>query len=350
MKILIAASNMVHINNFHRPYIDRFVESGYDVKIMASGDGADFNVGFKKHTFSLKNLILSLKIRKIIKREKFDVVYLNTTLAAFFIRLAMLGMKKRPYVVNTVHGYLFDKNTNFLKRKIYLLCEKAVKNVTDDIVVMNEEDLQIAMSNRLCLGGVYKINGMGVDFSKEKTEKIEKSNGKINLVFVGEISKRKNQIFLVRAMKKLPDYFTLTLVGDGAERKKAEKYIRKNSLSDRVKITGFTNDVYTYLSVADIYVSASHIEGLPFNIVEAMRSHLPIVASNIKGQRDLLPADCLYEYGNEDEYIKLVMNKSLAKTSYDVNRYSLGAVLDENMKIYERPLENEKSRIKVSHI
>ena len=306
MKILIAASNMVHINNFHRPYIEELIKTGHDVRVMASGEGADFDIGFKKCTFSVKNLILSLKIRRIIKREKFDVIYLNTTLAAFFIRLAILGMKKRPYVINTVHGYLFDRNTNFIKRKIYLLCEKAVKNVTDDIVVMNEEDLEIATSNRLCLGGVYKINGMGVDFERKKAEKAVKKDGKINLVFVGEMSKRKNQIFLVRAMKKLPDNFTLTLVGDGRERKTAEKYIRKNSLFERVRITGFTSDVYRYLSEADIYVSASHTEGLPFNIVEAMLQGLPIVASNVKGQRDLLPNGCLYEYGNEEEYIRLV--------------------------------------------
>ena len=74
MKILIAASNMVHINNFHRPYIDRLVESGHDVKIMASGEGADFDIGFKKRTFSIKNFILSSKIRKIIRSHKHLVI------------------------------------------------------------------------------------------------------------------------------------------------------------------------------------------------------------------------------------------------------------------------------------
>ena len=52
---------------------------------------------------------------------------------------------------------------------------------------------------------------------------------KINLAYVGEISERKNQIFLVRAMKHLEGY-TLTLVGDGDERQRIESYIRKNNL------------------------------------------------------------------------------------------------------------------------
>ena len=37
MKILIAASSMVHINNFHRPYIEGFKDKGHDVYIMAKG-------------------------------------------------------------------------------------------------------------------------------------------------------------------------------------------------------------------------------------------------------------------------------------------------------------------------
>ena len=89
MKILIAASNMVHINNFHRPYINEFREAGHDVYIMASGEGADFNIPFKKRSLSLKNLRLSAKIKKIVKKEQFDVIYLHTTLAAFWIRFAI---------------------------------------------------------------------------------------------------------------------------------------------------------------------------------------------------------------------------------------------------------------------
>ena len=72
MKIIIAASNMVHINNFHREYIDYFKKEGNEVLVLASGEGADLNIPFKKRAFSVKNALLSLKIRKIIKREKPD--------------------------------------------------------------------------------------------------------------------------------------------------------------------------------------------------------------------------------------------------------------------------------------
>ncbi len=331
MKILISASNMVHINNFHRPYIEKFKEAGNEVYILASGEGADFNIGFKKRTLSLKNLFLTLKIRKILKKEKFDVIYLHTTLCAFYVRLAMKGLKKRPYVINTVHGYLFSDNSSKLKRSIYLFCEKILKKQTDDIVVMNNEDFEIATKNKLCLNKVYTCNGMGVSFPKTAST-YEQAKG-TRLIFVGELSKRKNQHFLVKALTRLPDA-NLTLVGDGKERKSIEALAKKLGVADRLKITGFTKNVYEHLNNSDIYACASQIEGLPFNIMEAMYVGLPIVASNIKGNRDLLPDSCLYTLNNEEEFINCILKTSYDRVSYEIDKYKLENVLDENMKIY----------------
>ena len=166
MKILIVASSMVHIKNFHLPYIKEFEKAGHEVSVMASGEGADFDIPFKKRAFSFKNLRLSFKIRKILKKESFDAVFVHTTLAAFWTRFAMWGLKKKPIVVNTVHGYLFSKGTSKLKAKVYLFAEKILRKRTDYIVVMNKEDFDIANDNKLCRKKVVFINGMGVDFSR----------------------------------------------------------------------------------------------------------------------------------------------------------------------------------------
>ncbi|MBQ8145400.1 MAG: glycosyltransferase [Clostridia bacterium] len=346
MKILIVASNMVHINNFHRPYIEGFKAEGHNVLVMASGEGADFNIDFKKRSLSLKNLKLSYKIREILNKENFDAVYLHTSLAAFWVRMALRGVKKRPYVINTVHGYLFGGSCGFFHNKIYLACEKMLKNQTDDIVVMNEEDYKIASENKLCKGNVYFSCGMGVSF-RECDTKIEKADkDKISLAFVGEISKRKNQMFLVKAMKHLPDY-TLTLVGDGDGREKIESYIKKEGIQDRVFITGFTKKAYEYILGCDIYVSASKIEGLPFNIMEAMHLKKPIVASNIKGHSDLLSKSSLYTLNNVKEYIGVLTNTDICRVDYGTDKYSLESAYSENMEIYlSRLSKNQPSVVK----
>lgn len=332
MKILIAASNMVHIKNFHIPYIKALKEQGHSVYVMARGEGADFNIGFQKRTLSFKNFSLISKIKKIIKKESFDAIYLHTTLAAFYIRLALKGIKNRPYVFNTVHGYLFSENTSSIKRAIYLRCEKMVSKQTDDIAVMNSEDYKIATENKLCLGKVYFINGMGVDFNKISCVEREAHEG-FNLTFVGEISKRKNQAFLIDAIKHTENA-KLILVGDGACRNDIEKQIKKNGLENRVEITGFTKDIGKYLAKTDAYVSASSIEGLPFNIMEAMYLGLPILASDIKGHRDLLPKECLFDFNNIYSFREGIDRVRNLDFSYDIKKYSLDLVLNENLSIY----------------
>lgn len=338
MKILIAASNMVHIKNFHLPYIDAFKERGHSVYVMAKGEGADFNIPFVKKSLSLANYKLSKKIRKILTEEEFDVIYLHTSLAAFWVRMALRGVKKKPYVINTVHGYLFGKSNGKLHNTLYLLCERLLRKQTDDIVVMNKEDYEIATKNKLCKGSVYLTNGMGVRFKEKNVTPIKMAQGKTSLLYVGEISDRKNQIFLVKAMEGLENY-TLTLVGDGDGRKEIEGYVSSHGLKERVFITGFTKQAYEYISGCDIYVSASKIEGLPFNIMEAMYLGKPIVASDIKGQNDLLPSKCLYPLNDMEGYLRCVKNTLACVEVYETEKYSLDNALKENMEIYLQPLD-----------
>ena len=344
MKILIAASTMVHIKNFHQVYIDWLKQEGHRVYVMARGEGADFNIDFKKRSLSFKNFKLSRRIKKIIQREGFDRIILHTSLASFWVRMALKGIKNRPYVINTVHGYLFGNSTSRLHNFVYLMCERLLRKQTDDILVMNDEDYLIATENRLSLGTVYKINGMGVDFDKlVPCETENTSKGLKSLLFVGEISKRKNQLFLVKAMKYLSEY-RLILVGDGDQRGKIEKYVKKNGLQAQVTVTGFTNEAYRYIQECDIYVSASQIEGLPFNIMEAMYAKKPIVASNIKGHTDLLPLASLYELNSLDAYISAVKNVTVEAQSYKTDIYSIKNVFDDNMALY---VAKEKSSVRV---
>ena len=64
MKILIVASNMVHIKNFHLPYIQKFKDDGHDVYVMASGDGADLISRSKNVRFHLKIYPFHVKSKK----------------------------------------------------------------------------------------------------------------------------------------------------------------------------------------------------------------------------------------------------------------------------------------------
>ena len=333
-KILYVASNMQHINNFHIPYINRLREEGNTVKVLASGEGADYNVPFVKKMLSLRNLFSQRKIRKIVKQEKFDAIILNTTLAAFHVRMA-LPKKNRPKVLNIVHGYLFHEDQKGLKKKIFLFCEKIFAGKTDAIAVMNAEDARIAADNKLTSGEIIMTLGMGVTVPERKSslESIRKytnTEDKYLIGFVGELSSRKNQRFLICA---LPDIkiaeprAELMLVGLGSEEQKLRALADKLGISDSVHFVGYKNNPCDFMRACDLYVSASDIEGMPFNIIEAMGCEVPILASDVKGHADIIEDGTegyLYERDNMADFVAKV--KAFAKGDVTVEPDSQQAV------------------------
>ena len=349
-KILYVASNMQHINNFHLPYINRLREDGHTVRVMATGEGADYDVLFVKKMLSPRNLISQSKIRKIVKKERFDSIILNTTLAAFHVRMA-LPKKKRPKVLNIVHGYLFHEKDKDIKTKILLRCERLLKNKTDAIAVMNEEDRRIAEDNALTVGEVIMTRGMGVSIAERKSssESIRKytnTEGKFLIGFVGELSVRKNQSFLVCALPEIKiaePKAELMLVGRGAEEKRLRALSEKLGISSSVHFVGYKSNPCDFMRARDLYVSASEIEGMPFNIIEAMGCGIPVLASQIKGHEDLIDDGVegyLYERGNMADFTAKV--KAFAKGDIAVEpeaqemmyeKYSFTQVFDSTYSV-----------------
>lgn len=358
-KVLYAASTASHLRRFHAPYIEALRKEA-EVKTMATGEGVDIPVLFAKSFFSPSNLGSIFKIRKILRREKFDTVLVHTTLAAFLIRAAMIGMRKRPYVLNVVHGYLFPKEGGGLKKAILLLCEKLLRRKTDDIAVMNADDLIIAKEHRLCRGEVYFIDGMGITIDPAVPavdtalrEQYATDGGDILCTFVGELSGRKNQVFLIRAVARLRGEgfpIRLLLVGEGGEREALERQILQNHMENAVLLLGNREPILPYLSITDLYVSASTSEGLPFNVMEAMSCGLPIVASNTKGQSDLLmnTEGRLYPLDDTDAFCRAIRDEiekgrlGVGGRSYpNLEKYRLNAVFEGNRRLFSSLIQGE---------
>ncbi len=339
-KILYAASTASHLQRFHQPYIHALQKKGHEVLLLADGKDVDFSIPFDKHFFSVSNLKSIRKIHKILKNECFDLILVHTTLAAFLVRAATVGLKRRPYVKNIVHGYLFSENEKGLRAKVLLLCEKLMRNRTDEIIVMNDEDLRIAQKHRLCKGTVSFVYGMGLRDDLPMPTKahalrqtVASHDADLICTFVGELSARKNQIFLIRAVERLRREgipMRLLLIGEGSARAELEQEIISRNLSDSVLLLGNRNDVLAYLGITDLYVCASRSEGLPFNLLEAMHCGLPILASDVKGQNDLLRehAEMLYPLDDMDAFCQKV------HTCYRENDLGVGAKTYENLKNY----------------
>ena len=346
-KILYVASTATHLRRFHEPYISALRED-YDVFTLADGEGVDFPVRISKKLLTLRHLASIRRIRKICRAERFDAVIVHTTLAAALVRLALRRVKPKPHLLNVVHGYLFSDPPKGLRDRILLWVERRLARQTDALAVMNAHDLAAATSHALCAGTIRFLHGMGLPprempSPSQALRLLFAASQDLLLTFVGELSRRKNQIFLIRAVAKLREEglpVHLLLVGEGKERKNLIREIGRLGLGEAVFLVGNREPVFPYLAVTDLYVSASRSEGLPFNVLEAMQVGLPIVASRVRGQEDLLGDDRLYPLDDMDAFCALVRGFAagacgVGSVTYpNLSDYMLPSVIEENLKTF----------------
>ena len=365
-KILFTASTMSHIENFHMPYIEEFKKQGWEVKTLA--------LPVSKRFLSVKNLRVINYTRKILKEEHFDVISSHATLAGIVTRLAVIlcgSERKRMKVFHTAHGYLFNDNKS-LKKWAYLLPEKLCGKTTDVLMVMNHEDLAIAKKYKLCEENnkIFYIDGMGIDLSRfqprEATAEQKKAFGigenDFVFVYAAEFSKRKNHELLLRgfakAIEKLmesgdpsgtftADRLKLVLAGDGNLFDEMKALASELGIEDKIVFLGYTENMDELYPCCDVAVSTSLIEGLPFNIMEAMACGLPVIASDIKGHQELVEHrvnGLLFESGNLEGLTAQIVRMYLDAGFRDkyksvslgrIKLFSISNVFPDIMKIYE---------------
>jgi glycosyltransferase involved in cell wall biosynthesis len=109
------------------------------------------------------------------------------------------------------------------------------------------------------------------------------------LVSVGRIEEQKNYLFLPPIMARLSGV-TLVIAGDGSLRRDLERVIGEHCVADRVRLLGTVprTAVPDILQAADLFVQPSLYEGHSNALLEALSSDLPVVASDIPEQREML--------------------------------------------------------------
>lgn len=308
-KLLYCASTASHLINFHLPYMKGLQEQGYHVTACVNQQcdmpytDAVVVIPFHKQITSTENIKNIARVYRRLQQEQYAAISVHTTLAAAVVRAAVLLMPKhkRPKVFYTCHGYLFGDGDGIGKWK-YLLPEKICAKVTDVLMVMNREDREIAQQHKLYnqkTGKLMTIPGMGVAFSKfdipQSKAELRRQYGiaedEMLYVFAGEFSQRKNQQQLIeafaRAAKQMPKA-KLILAGTGALLEECKQTAIALGLQKQILFPGHVRNMPVLYRMSDVCVSASKIEGLPFNIMEAMYCQMPCIVSDIKGHQDLI--------------------------------------------------------------
>jgi glycosyltransferase involved in cell wall biosynthesis len=138
--------------------------------------------------------------------------------------------------------------------------------------------------------------------------------GRRAIVFVGRLEPQKGVGWLIESaplwLDNLPDC-DLLIVGDGPMRKSLEAKTSSLGISRRVRFAGHRRDVPQILAASELLVLPSIWEGMPNVVLEAMASHLPVVATKVEGVEELLGhlADGqTVAYGDSQGFAKRIMD------------------------------------------
>lgn len=366
-RVAVIATTDDMIARFMPPHIRFMVNEGAEVDCFCALTGFDcseleaiggvkiYDVGFTRSPFTLKNLKGYKKLKQFFKQNHYDLISCMQPVGGVMGRL--VGKKFKVKTLYTAHGFHFFKGCPKKNDLIYKNIEKHYARFTDALVTINEEDYQSALKFKA--KKVYKINGIGVDLVKfQPNDKLNKAELKRELglsdddfviTSVGELNENKNTFRLLEIIKNLPNKNVKYLVcGTGKLESQFTQFVQKNSLGDRVKILGFRKDVQNILSVTDAYVMPSLREGLSKSMMEAMCFGLPVIASKIRGNTDLLgdgeggilcePTD---NAALSDAIKTLAADKALCKKFGDRNKefvknFDINIVLSQMKSIYEK--------------
>ena len=307
MKILFVASIEQHILSFHLPFINQLISEGHrvDAAVCMNANRDEVREGiswrhieFSRSPLGLSNIGAFIALINLLKKEKYDLIHVHTPVASFLGRLAAVLTQTRP-VLYTVHGFHFYTGAPLLNWVVYYTAEMISRRWTDAIIVINKADFFQAQQLGYVAGRtVFPVAGVGVELTRfscsSDSTTLRKEWGldenAVVVVWIGEYTENKNHPFLFAGWKIVEEKFTnayLILVGDGPRRNKLSTLAAQMGLK-RVRFLGFRTDIPNIINAADIGTLVSMREGLPRSIMEFMAAGKPVVATQIRGNVDLV--------------------------------------------------------------
>lgn len=297
-----------------------------------------------------------LKTIKLMRMRHYSFVHCHTPVGSVIARAAagLTGTR----AIYTAHGFHFFDGAPRINWLLYYPVEKLLSYLTDVLITINREDYERA---RACFGmkRLEYVPGIGIDtagFNSCMDEamcistrrELGIADDAMMVLMVGELSKRKNHISVLRAVAELkaseaeednascltkasadkalhmsiapaksesePDTFTvqgksrklcICIAGTGVYSEYFEHYIQDKHLQNEVRLLGYREDMLKLYRAADAFLFPSYQEGLSAALMEAMACGLPAAASRIRGNTDLIDKEggILFDVGREPRRI-----------------------------------------------
>jgi len=248
----------------------------------------------------LRDLVTLLKLWRLMRRLRPDVVHTHTAKAGFVGRWAA-WLARVPVRVHTFHGHVLHGYFGPRKTALFRWLERLTARLTDRLITISPalRD-ELAQTYRIAPAEKFVVVPLGLDL--EPYVSAPRRTGAFRTEWgippdaplvgiVGRLVPIKNHALFLQAARRVREQVPgarFAIVGDGELRAALEAQADAPGLAGAVTFTGFLRDLRPVYSDLDLLVIASDNEGTPVSIIEALAAGVPVVSTAVGGVPDLL--------------------------------------------------------------
>ena len=243
--------------------------------------------------------IALLKLYRLMRRQKPDIVHTHTATAGLLGRLAA-KLAGAPVILHTFHGHVLRGYFGPLRSKALVWMERFLARLSDRIVTVSEGQRRELAGYGIA--SLEKITVVPLGFELEDLLACESHRGELRheLGLAAEnklvgivarlVSIKNHRLFLQAAQvvaEAVPQARFL-VVGDGELREELEAYTCDLGLDEKAFFTGWRRDLAHLYADLDVVALTSINEGTPVSLIEAMAAGVPVAATAVGGVPDVV--------------------------------------------------------------
>jgi glycosyltransferase involved in cell wall biosynthesis len=279
---------------------------------------------------------------RLIRSGRYDIVHTHSSKAGILGRWAAY-LAGAPVIVHTVHGWGHHDRQHPLVRRLYIVLEQLTQRITARLIVVSPRNIQKGLADGIAAPEKYVTIRSGIDVGRFRQpsrprdvirDELGVPRGAPVVGTVTRLSPQKAPLDFISgaaqvAARRGDVHFVL--VGDGPLRPAVEARLAELGLAERVHLTGLRRDIPDLMHSFDVFALTSLWEGLPRVLPQAMVTGLPVVATAVDGNAEVV-ADGVNGYltppgdpgAMATALLELLENPALSRSMGDAGRARAG--------------------------
>lgn len=303
------------------------------------------NIPFRN--FSFPKLF---ELKRFVELHEIDIVHSHGNGAGVYSRLLkLIGCKAK--IIHTFHG-ITESYDSFGKSIANRIMGRYLRHFTDKFILVSKSEYAIAQRHHFInrCGGLIVYNGI-----EEPCHNEYRTGTVLNIITLSRFDYQKNMDFAYEIARyyKHDSRLRFIWLGDGEDKSRLEAKSKAEGCN--IDFLGFVREPMMYIANASIYLSTSRFEGLPYGIIEASSMGIPTIATDVRGNNEVVQDSVTgYLFKTKEEAISII-NKFLehpdilpvlSKNSRDyfLNTFTIDRMISVIYIIYKSVIKKELKR------